>query len=104
MTGLGHHEEPHTTTEPSTNGSEARRPSTDADLVRRLQADGLGAFDPFFDRFRGPIFRAAYAITGDAHIAEEILHETFTRAFRHRRTLRTDISPLPWLQRVALNL
>ena len=30
--------------------------------------------------------------------------DTFGRAFTHRARLRTDISPLPWLHKVALNL
>ena len=30
--------------------------------------------------------------------------DTFGRAYIHRRRLRTDISPLPWLHKVALNL
>lgn len=30
--------------------------------------------------------------------------DTFGRAYTHRARLRTDISPLPWLHKVALNL
>ena len=30
--------------------------------------------------------------------------DTFGRAYTHRRRLRTDVSPLPWLHKVALNL
>jgi len=30
--------------------------------------------------------------------------DTFGRAYLHRRRLRTDTSPLPWLHKVALNL
>ena len=30
--------------------------------------------------------------------------DTFGRAYIHRRRLRTDVSPLPWLHKVALNL
>jgi RNA polymerase sigma-70 factor, ECF subfamily len=77
---------------------------TDRDLVRRMQADDLDAFEVFFIRHRGLIERTAYALTGDAPTAEEVLQDTFVRAYRHRATLRTDISPVPWLYRVALNL
>ncbi|HEX5589828.1 MAG TPA: RNA polymerase sigma factor [Candidatus Limnocylindrales bacterium] len=76
----------------------------DAELIRRVQADDLDAFEAFFDRYRGIIHRTAYGLTGDVHAAEEILQDTFIRAYRHRASLRTDISPVPWLHRVALNL
>ena len=33
-----------------------------------------------------------------------MLLDTFGRAYTHRRRLRTDVSPLPWLHKVALNL
>lgn len=48
--------------------------------------------------------RTAYGLTGDAQAAEEVLQDTFLRAYRHRATLRTDISPAAWLHRVAMNL
>jgi RNA polymerase sigma-70 factor (ECF subfamily) len=69
-----------------------------------MYRDDLAAFESFFERHRGPIHRAAFALTGDHQLAEEVLQETFVRAYQHRRTLRTDLSPLPWLHRVALNL
>lgn len=58
----------------------------------------------FTRRHRASILRAAFALTGDRQLAEEILQETYFRAYRHRATLRPDVSPLPWLHRVAMNL
>lgn len=69
-----------------------------------MQADELDAFEAFFVRYRSPIYRTAYGLTGDVHAAEEILQDTFARAYQRRATLRTDVSPLPWLHKVALNL
>lgn len=76
----------------------------DGELIRRIRADELEAFEVFFERHRSLIFRTAYGLTGDRTAAEEILQDTFIRAYRHRATLRDDISPVPWLHRVALNL
>ena len=76
----------------------------DVELIRRMQADDLDAFEVLFGRYRSAIFRTAYGLTGDRHAAEEILQDTFARAWQRRSILRTDISPLPWLHRVALNL
>jgi len=78
--------------------------ATDRELVRLMQADNLDAFEAFFARHRGLIQRTAYALTGDSQAAEEVLQDTFIRAYRHRASLRTDVSPVPWLYRVALNL
>ena len=78
--------------------------TTDRELVRRIQADDLDAFELFFARHRGLIQRTAHALTGDPSAAEEVLQDTFVRAYRHRASLRTDVSPVPWLYRVALNL
>jgi RNA polymerase sigma-70 factor, ECF subfamily len=74
------------------------------ELVRRMQADDLDAFEVLFARYRTAIYRTAYGLTGDPQAAEEILQDTFQRAWQRRMTLHTDVSPVPWLHRVALNL
>ena len=79
-------------------------PPSDAELLRRIQAEDLDAFEIFFERHRSIIFRTAYGLLGDRGAAEEVVMDTFGRAYRHRAALRLDISPVPWLNRVALNL
>ena len=64
----------------------------------------MDALAELFDRYRVPVYRAALALTGDPGASEEVLLDTFGRAYTHRRRLRTDVSPLPWLHKVALNL
>jgi RNA polymerase sigma-70 factor (ECF subfamily) len=68
------------------------------------EQDDLDAFAALFERYRVPVYRAALALTGDPGASEEVLMDTFGRAYTHRSRLRTDISPLPWLHKVALNL
>jgi RNA polymerase sigma-70 factor, ECF subfamily len=72
--------------------------------LRRVQADDLDAFEEFFARYRASIYRTAYGLTGDRQAAEEILQDTFVRAYQWRHALHADLSPLPWLHRVSLNL
>lgn len=69
-----------------------------------MQANDLDMFEAFYERYRTFVFRTAYGLTGDRELAEEVLQDTFVRAYRHRANLRGDRSPLPWLNRVALNL
>lgn len=91
----------------ATNTSDhATRPldPEEAALLRGMQADDLDAFEAFFARYRTRVYRTAYGLTGDHGAAEEILHDTFVQAYRHRSRLRVDVSPVPWLHRVAINL
>jgi RNA polymerase sigma-70 factor (ECF subfamily) len=74
------------------------------DLVERMQAGDLDAFEEFFNTYKRPIFTTALAITRDPFLAEEVLQDCFVKAYRVRERLDSNRSPLPWLQRVAINL
>ncbi len=88
----------------SVPGSDAERNvSVDAGLLRRIKTGDLDAYEAFFERHRAAVYRTALAITGDSQLAEEVLQDTFVRAYERRDTLREDVSPVPWLCRVALN-
>jgi len=73
-------------------------------LVERMQSGDLDAFEEFFNTYKRPVYTTALAITRDPFLAEEILQDCFVKAYRVRARLRTDVSPLPWLQRVTTNL
>ncbi len=81
------------------------RPTDPAEalLLRRICEDDLDAFGTFFERYRGPVFASAYALLGERQAAEEVLQDTFAKAYEWRRRLHPDASPLPWLHRVAIN-
>ena len=69
-----------------------------------MQSGDLQAFEDFFAAYQRPVYLTALAITRDPFLAEEILQDCFVKAYRVRDRLRTDVSPLPWLQRVCTNL
>ncbi len=73
-------------------------------LVERMQSGDLDAFEEFFNTYKRPVHATALAITRDPFLAEEVLQDCFVKAYRVRDRLRTDVSPLPWLQRVTTNL
>jgi RNA polymerase sigma-70 factor (ECF subfamily) len=73
-------------------------------LVERMQSGDLQAFEEFFQAYQRPVYLTALAITRDPFLAEEVLQDVFVKAYRVRGRLRTDVSPLPWLQRVCTNL
>ena len=69
-----------------------------------MQRGDPDAFEEFFNTYRRPVYMTALAITRDPFLAEEVLQDCFVKAYRARHRLRTDCSPLPWLQRVTTNL
>jgi RNA polymerase sigma-70 factor (ECF subfamily) len=73
-------------------------------LVERMQGDDLDAFEEFFNAYKRPVYATALAITRDPFLAEEVLQDCFVKAYRVRERLDPARSPLPWLQRVAINL
>jgi RNA polymerase sigma-70 factor (ECF subfamily) len=73
-------------------------------LVERMQGGDLDAFEEFFNTFKRPIYATALAITRDPFLAEEVLQDCFVKAYRVRERLDPTRSPLPWLQRVTINL
>ena len=73
-------------------------------LIAQMQGGDPDAFEEFFTTYRRPVYMTALAITRDPFLAEEILQDCFVKAYRARHRLRTDCSPLPWLQRVTTNL
>lgn len=77
---------------------------TDRQLVLATRAGDLRAFDALFYRYRDGIFRVGIAITKDPSHAEEIVVDTFARAYRAIERLEPDDSLRPWLYRVAVNL
>ena len=73
-------------------------------LVERMKSGDLDAFEEFFNTFKRPIYATALAITRDPFLAEEVLQDCFVKAYRVRERLDEGRSPLPWLQRVTINL
>jgi RNA polymerase sigma-70 factor (ECF subfamily) len=84
-----------------TAGGEER---TDRELVYAARVGEMPAFDALFYRYRDGIFRLGLAITKDPSAAEEIVVDTFARAYRALARLEPDDSLRPWLYRVAVNL
>lgn len=79
-------------------------PSTDAELLRRSRRDPA-AFDALFRRHAGSLHRRLSRQIGD-HLAEEVVAETFARAWAGRRRFRDDRggTALPWLSGIAANV
>jgi RNA polymerase sigma-70 factor (ECF subfamily) len=73
-------------------------------LIARAKQRDIVAFEALYEMHKGPVYRTALAITGDRSAAEEILQETFLRAFKHVQKVREGVSLAPWLYRITVNL
>jgi RNA polymerase sigma-70 factor, ECF subfamily len=68
-----------------------------------LKAGDREEFARLVDVYSGPIYRLALKILNDAQDAEEVLQETFIKAFRHLATFEGRSSLSTWLYRIAVN-
>jgi RNA polymerase sigma-70 factor (ECF subfamily) len=78
--------------------------SEEIDLIAKAKRGDLVAFEALYEMHKAAIYRTALAITNDRCTAEEILQDTFLRAFKHLQRVREDVSLAPWLYRIAVNL
>ena len=62
------------------------------------------AFRLIFDRYSRPIISFIYDLTGEREAAEELMQETFVRAYRNLGTLRGDARLSTWLFGIAKNV
>jgi RNA polymerase sigma-70 factor (ECF subfamily) len=78
----------------------------DATLVAAAAAGDREAFSVLYQRHQLPLYRTGLALTHDKGAAEELLQETFLRAYRHlaRVVLAENASLRPWLHRILINL
>ena len=75
----------------------------DRELVYAARLGDAPSFDALFYRYRDGIFRLSLAITKDPQAAEEVVGDTFARAYRALARLEPDDTLRPWLYRVAIN-
>ena len=76
---------------------------SDAAVVAQVLAGDKDAFRLLVERHTRSIYGVVYRMTGNQHDAEELLQETFLRAYKslHRFELRSGFST--WLYRIAVN-
>ena len=77
--------------------------SLDAAAVALVRAGDRNAFRPIVDRYSEMLFRLAYRITGNEADAEEVVQETFLRAYRKLDSFDGRSSVSTWLFRIATN-
>lgn len=78
--------------------------ATDADLVERACAGEAAAFEEIMRRHNRLLFRSARGIVGDDAEAQDVVQETYLRAFAALHGFRRDSALGTWLARIAIRL
>lgn len=75
----------------------------DLELVEQTRAGDADAFREIVDRHSRRLFKTAYRLTGNEAHADDVVQETFLRAYRnlHRFDARSQLGT--WLYRIAVN-
>lgn len=72
-------------------------------LVKRACAGEREAFYALVSRYERSLYRSALAITRNPADAEEVVQETFLRAYEHLAQFRGEAKFQTWLTQIALN-
>jgi RNA polymerase sigma-70 factor (ECF subfamily) len=77
--------------------------ASDLAVVARVKAGDHDAFRHLVERHSRSVFRLAYRLTGQEQDAEDVVQETFLRAFREIRRFEARSSFATWLYRITVN-
>ena len=77
--------------------------ASDLAVVARVKAGDHDAFRHLVERHSRSIFRLAYRLTGHEQDAEDVVQETFLKAFREIRRFEARSSFATWLYRITVN-
>ncbi len=88
---------------PGTVGEPAARPSS-LELVARAQAGEMAAWSRLYQDNFERIYRHVRALTGESHVSEELVQETFVQALLKISSFDGRSAFSTWLHGVAINV
>jgi RNA polymerase sigma-70 factor (ECF subfamily) len=76
---------------------------SDLALVRRSQGEDTDAYDELVRRYQERIYATVYHMTSNHEDANDLVQETFIKAFRALKAFKGDSSFYTWIYRIAVN-
>lgn len=73
-------------------------------ILTAFRNGDAAAFDTLIGMYSAKLYKVAYALLGSRQDAEEVVQDTFLRAYRALRAFRGDSSLETWLHRITVNL
>lgn len=77
---------------------------SDEDLLARSLTGDLGAFEVIVNRYKDRLFNFVLRFVKDQQTAEDIVQETFLRAYRNRHSFQAVAKFSTWIYTIAGNL
>ena len=75
----------------------------DLALVLRAQREDAGAYDELIRRYQERIYATVYHMTSNHEDANDLVQETFIKAYRALKSFKGDSSFYTWVYRIAVN-
>ncbi|MEW6541336.1 MAG: RNA polymerase sigma factor [Bacillota bacterium] len=72
-------------------------------LKRRLMARDIQTLEELFNQFRETVYKSAYFVTHDHMLAEDVVQNTFLKAYDKIEQLKDPSRVESWLIRIAVN-
>jgi RNA polymerase sigma-70 factor (ECF subfamily) len=76
---------------------------SDLTLVRRSQEEDVSAYDQLVRRYQERIYATIYHMTSNHEDANDLVQETFIKAYRALKSFKGDSSFYTWVYRIAVN-
>ncbi len=73
-------------------------------IIKEAKAGDKQAFSSLMTRYKGQVFRQAYAVMGDWMEAEDIVQETFIKVYSSLSKLESEFAFSSWLSRIVSRL
>lgn len=86
------------------DSTQGRSQMTDVEIMSDVAAGDTDAYGKIVNRYRGRLYSFVFRFVSDRETAEDIVQETFLRAFRKRKEYRAIANFSTWLFTIAGNL
>ena len=77
--------------------------TSDLELVQRARRNDVSAYDELVRRYQARIYATVYHMTSNHEDANDLVQETFIKAYRALKTFKGDSSFYTWVYRIAVN-
>jgi len=74
------------------------------ELIKKAHKGNIEAFGEIFKKTNKRIYNFLLHLSSDSELAEDLTQETFVRAFKSLKSLKSSKAIVSWLHRIALNL
>src|SRR5271167_2149583 len=88
---------------PEFDGELSLEEASDMALVDRARGDDISAYDELVRRYQERIYATIYHMTSNHEDANDLVQETFIKAYRALKTFKGDSSFYTWIYRIAVN-